>query len=94
MYLPKNIRTHHVIYVSELEPFYENHFERKKEQPLRVIVNNEEEYKIEKILHKRKHNGKIQYRIKCKVSHISETSWEPETNLNCPELLQEFIKIN
>jgi len=64
--LSKNIRIHPVIHVSELEPFYEDHFGRKKEPPLPVIVDNEEEYEIEKNFDKRKHYGKTQYLIKWK----------------------------
>ncbi len=42
--LPKNIRIHPVIHVSELEPYYEDEFGRKKEPPPPIIINEEEEY--------------------------------------------------
>jgi hypothetical protein len=92
--LPKEIRIHPVIHVSELEPFYEDHFGRKKEPPPPIIIDNEEEYEVEKILDKRKHYGKTQYLIKWKGYPLSEASWEPEENLNCPKLLKEFNKNN
>ena len=41
--LPKDIRIHPVIHISEFEPFYEDRFGRKKEPPP-VIIDNEEEY--------------------------------------------------
>jgi len=90
--LPKNIRIHPVIHVSEFEPYYEDHFERKQPPPPPIIVNDEEEYEVEKILDKRKHYGKIQYLIKWKGYPLSEASWEPENNLNSPDLLEQFNK--
>ena len=73
----------------ELEPYYEDTFGRNQPPPP-VIVNNEEEYDVEKILDKRTYYGKIQYLIKWKGYPISESSWEPKSNLNCPELLKDF----
>ena len=87
--LPKKLRIHPIIHVSELEPYYEDTFGRNQPPPP-VIVNNEEEYEVEKILDKRTYYGKIQYLIKWKGYPISESSWEPESNLNCPELLKDF----
>jgi len=91
--LPRKLRIHPVIHVSELEPYYEDHFGRNQKPPP-IIIENEEEYEVEKILDKRKHYGKIQYLIKWKGYPLSEASWEPENNLNCPELLKEFNKNN
>ena len=89
--LPKNLRIHPVIHVSDLESYYEDKFGRNQEPPP-IIVNDEEEYEVEQILDKRKHYGKTQYLIKWKGYPLSEASWEPEENLNCPELLEEFNK--
>ena len=89
--LPKNITIHPVVHVSSLEPYYEdNKFKRKQSSPPPIIVNDNEEYELEEILDQRKHYGKIQYLIKWKGYPLSESSWEPEENLNCPELLKEF----
>ena len=88
--LPKNIRIHPVIHVSEFEPYYEDHFGRTKEPQPPIIINNEEEYEVEEILDKRKHYGKIQYLIKWKGYPLSEASWEPEKNLNCPDLIKKI----
>lgn len=92
--LPKTLRIHPIIHVSELEPYFEDKFKRKQAPPPPIIVNEEEEYEVEEILDKRKHYGKIQYLIKWKGYPLSEASWEPETNLNCPELLKNFNKTN
>ncbi len=92
--LPNNLRIHSVVHVSDLEPYYEDKFGRELEPPPPIIINEEEEYEVEKILDKRKHYGKIQYLIKWKGYPLSEASWEPESNLNCPDLLKEFNKTN
>ena len=91
---PKNIRIHPIINVTELELYYKDNFKRKKEPPPPIIVNIEEEYEVEEILDKRNHYGKIQYLIKWKRYPLSEASWEPEENLNCPEILKKFNKSN
>ena len=91
---PKNIRIHPIIHVSELEPYYKENFKRKKEPSPPIIVNDDEEYEVEEILDKRKHYGRIQYLIKWKGCPLSEASWEPEENLNCPEILKKFNKSN
>ncbi|OUM69755.1 hypothetical protein PIROE2DRAFT_37875 [Piromyces sp. E2] len=89
--LPKNIKIHPVVHVSSLEPYFEdNKFKRKQSPPPPIIVNNEEEYEVEEILDQRKHYRKIQYLVKWKGYPLSEASWEPEENLNCPKLLKEF----
>ncbi len=40
--LPKNIRIHPVIHVSELEPYFEDKFKRKQNPPPPVIIDEEE----------------------------------------------------
>ena len=91
--LPKNLRIHPIMHVSDLEPYFEDKFGRNQEPPP-IIINNEEEYEVEQILDKRTHYGKIQYLIKWKGYPLSEASWEPEENLNCPKLLKKFNKNN
>ncbi len=88
--LPQSMKIHPVVHVSSLEPFYEDHFDRKQEPPPPITVNDEEEYEVEEILDKRRHYRKIQYLVKWKGYPLSEASWEPEANLNCPELLKAF----
>jgi len=89
--LPKSLRIHPVIHVSNLEPYYEEKNLRKHKKPEPpIIVNEEEEYEVEKILDKRKHYGKLQYLIQWKGYPLSEASWEPIENLNCPDLIEEF----
>jgi len=88
--LPQSMRIHPVVHVSCLEPYYEDSFSRTQVPPPPIIINDEEEYEVEEILDRRKHYRKIQYLVKWKGYPLSEASWEPESNLNCPELLKAF----
>jgi len=64
--LPSTVKIHPVVNVSRVYR-YKNQIEgQRKEWPSPVIINKEEEYKIEKILNKRKFREKDRYLVQWK----------------------------
>jgi len=63
----------------------------RKEQLVPVIIEGEEEYKVEKILNKRKFRGKDWYLVWWKEYTAEEDTWELKENLgNAENLVKEF----
>ncbi|KAG2226374.1 hypothetical protein INT45_000542 [Circinella minor] len=53
-------------------------------------MGDENMFEVEKILAMKEEFGMRRYLIKWKNYDDSENSWEPEDNLSCPELLEQF----
>ena len=82
LHLPKTWKIHPVFHASLLSPYCENAVHGPNfPSPPPDLINGEEEYKIEKILHHRRTPTKRSFLIQWKGYSAKEDSWIPERNL-------------
>jgi len=91
--LPNTIKIHPVVNVSRICRYIGQVQGQKKEQPLPVIIEGEEEWEVERILNKRRVRGKDKYLVRWKGFTVESDTWEGRENLkNAKEAIKEFEK--
>ena len=89
--LPSSMRIHPVVNISQIVRYKEQVKEQKKEEGKLVKVEGVEEWKVEKILNKKKIRGVEKYLIRWKGFTVEGDTWERRENLkNMEELIKEF----
>ena len=76
-----------IVHVSRLKKYIEPSLPKEE---MEIIDNDDEEYEVEKILDVKKIKGKKYYLVKWMGYSDEESTWEPEDNLNCEELIRKF----
>ena len=89
--LPSSMRIHPVVNVSRIVRYKEQIKGQKKEEGKPVEVEGVEEWKVEKVLNKKKIRGVDKYLIRWKGFTAEGDTWEKRENLkNAEELIEEF----
>ena len=91
--LPSMIKVHPVVNVSRIYKYIGQIEGQRRKQLALVIIEEEEEQKVEKILNKQWIRGKDKYLVQWKELIVESNTWEEKKNLeNAKEAIKEFEK--
>ena len=80
--LPPAWWIHPVFHVLNLKRFqWSKEFEREERPPSRMVVDGEEEYKVEAILRHKGKGARCLYLVMWKAYPITKATWDPESHL-------------
>ena len=89
--LPSTIKISPVVNVSRIKWYIDQVDGQRKETPQPVIIEEEEEWEVERILNKRKVRGKNKFLVRWKGFTAKGDTWESKENLeNIGDLLKEL----
>ena len=90
------MKIHDVFHVDLLIPYKETEaYGNAYPQPPPELIDGQEEYEVEEIITERfnKRTRKRQYLVKWLGYPTSDNSWVDETDLDAPELLDEYSQL-
>ncbi|SPC67538.1 uncharacterized protein UHOD_11769 [Ustilago sp. UG-2017b] len=88
--LPANLRVH-VFHVSMLEPAKTSSLPHRTDQPIIPSLPDEDlDFEVEALIDKRSFNGTMEYKVLWRGYSEEAASWEPVSNLDCPDLIREY----
>ena len=91
--LSSTVKIHLVVNVSRIQRYVGQVEGQRKKQPTPVIIEEEEEWKVERILNKQQVKGKDKYLVWWKEFTAESNTWEGIENLgNAKEAVEEFEK--
>ena len=91
--LPSTIKIHSVVNVSRIQRYIEQVERQRKEQPASVVIEEKEEWEVERILNKQWIQGKDKYLVQWKGFMAESDTWEGRENLeNAREAIEEYEK--
>src|SRR3954465_4667867 len=89
--LPATMRIHSTFHVSLLKPYTASNIFPRPTPPPPDIIDDGEEYEVERIIAERKRYNRSEFLVKWKGYPDSDNTWEPRHNLdNAKRTLEEF----